>query len=147
MHPLSALALVGIFGAGLLIAPVFDRSEQDIGIYFRSPLGRRIAAVCALLALNLTPILVVLDEYWIDLPAWLPGLPPALTMGIIPFVLTLGVLAGVYALARRAQHQGQRATHSEALLGAFSFVATALIVLTITGIFFRGPHMALVLPF
>jgi hypothetical protein len=40
-----------------------------------------------------------------------------------------------------------KANHSEGLVGLFSFITVGLVALTIIGIFFRGPNMALVLPF
>jgi hypothetical protein len=54
----------------------------------------------------------------------------------------------VYALLRWGlRSQRRRLNHSEALLGLFSFVFSALIILTIVGIYFRGENMALVVPF
>jgi hypothetical protein len=101
-----------------------------------------------LLSLNLTPLLVVLDEYWLDLPALLPALPAAVTTGWLPFLATLLGLAGIYGLLRLViRHRSQPANHSEALLGVFVFVIVSLVLLTVIGQFFRGPNMALVLPF
>jgi hypothetical protein len=40
-----------------------------------------------------------------------------------------------------------RANRSEALVGLFTFVIVSFVLLTITGVFFRGANMALVLPF
>jgi quinol-cytochrome oxidoreductase complex cytochrome b subunit len=148
MHPGAALGLFGLLGAALLLTPYFDQNEQDIGVYFRSAVGRKAALLGGLLGLNLTPLLVVLDEYWLDLPGWLPTFPAALTTGAVPFLATVAALALIYAGLRASNlHEGQKANHSEALLGVFSFVIAALVVLTIIGIFFRGPNMALVLPF
>ena len=148
MHPLSALGLVGILCAALFLIPYFDRDEKDIGVYFRSTLGKRAAAVSAIIAVYIIPVMVILDEYWLNIPAWLPNLSGAWTMGVIPFVASLAALVGIYFLIRGAiRHKGQRASHSEALLGVFVFVMTALVMLTIIGNFFRGPHMALVLAF
>jgi hypothetical protein len=33
------------------------------------------------------------------------------------------------------------------MVGLFTFVMVSLVVLTVVGVFFRGPNMALVLPF
>jgi hypothetical protein len=148
MHPLAALGLVGVMVAALVVIPLLDRDEQDIGIYFRSAVGRRAAIWGAALALNLTPILVVLDEYVIDLPGWLPSISADVTTGWVPFLAILLFIGLLYAGLRRSPvYAEQRANHSEALLGVFAFAVTALLVLTIIGIFFRGPNMGLVLPF
>ncbi len=148
MHPLAALALVALAAVALVAVPFADREDKDLGVYFRSPVGQRSALTGALLGLNLTPVLVVLDEFWIDLPAWLPGLMPEVTTGVLPFIATLLAFVALYfGLRRSALYQEQRANHSEALLGVFAFAVAGFIVMTIIGIFFRGPNMALVLPF
>ena len=73
MHPLSALGLVALAVIALVSVPWIDRDARDIGVYFRSKVGKKAALFGALLGLNLTPILVVIDEYWIDLTIWFPG--------------------------------------------------------------------------
>ena len=55
----------------------------------------------------------------------------------------LAGLAAIYGGMR----QILRANHSEGLVGLFTFVMMSLVILTITGVFFRGANMALVLPF
>jgi hypothetical protein len=143
MHPLAALALVGIVLAGLTLLPRWDRQAHDIGIYFRSAKGRRSALVGAILAADLVPALVILDEFWLDLPAVLPGWPSLLTGGLVPLLLTLIGLAAIYAGIRLVL----KANRGEGLLGLSVFLIISLVVLTIIGVYFRGPNMALVLPF
>jgi quinol-cytochrome oxidoreductase complex cytochrome b subunit len=148
MHPLAALSLVAVLAAGLMATPFIDRMEADIGIFFRSDVGKRAALWGALLGINLTPLAVVLDEYWLDIPALLPGLPSWISIGVIPFAATVGLFFLVYAALRRSKLlKDQAANHSEALLGVFAFATAGLLVLTICGVFFRGANMALVLPF
>jgi len=55
----------------------------------------------------------------------------------------LAGLALIYLVARWAL----KANHSEALVGVFACVLVGLVVLTIIGNLFRGPSMALILPF
>ncbi len=148
MHPLAAMSLAGILLILIAAIPWWDRRENDIGIYFRSANGRQAAVISALLSLNLMPLLVVVDEYWLDLPALFPWAPAAITSGWLPFLATLGGLAGIYALLRLVvRHHSQPANHSEGLLGVFVFVMVSLVLLTVIGVFFRGPNMALILPF
>jgi quinol-cytochrome oxidoreductase complex cytochrome b subunit len=148
MHPIAAIGLVAAVLAGLFFLPLIDKHENDIGLYFRSPAGKRCAFLGALIGLDLIPILVLLDEFWIDLPAWLPGLPVEISSGLLPLLASLAGLALLYTLLRvLVSYQGSRANHSEALVGVFSFLVTSLVILTIVGVFFRGENMALVLPF
>lgn len=144
MDALAAMALVAILLGVLVILPLVDRRDEDIGIYFRSRKGRWAAFIGAFLALDLVPILVVADEYWIDLPAMLPLDWPALVVnGLVPLLATLAGLVLIYLLTRLIL----RANRSEGLVAVFVFVMLSLVVLTFIGIYFRGPNMALVLPF
>ena len=142
MHALAAMALIGFVLLGLLVLPRWDRDEATTGIYFRSPTGRRAALLGALLSLDLIPLLVVADELWIDLPGWLPTWPTYLSNGVLPLLLSLGALALIYALARLLL----KANHSEGLVALFTFIVVSLILMTITGIYFRGPNMDLIIP-
>ena len=141
MDALASIILVGIVLLGIIFLPKLDNRQDDIGIYFRSALGRRAALLGLLLSITLIPILVVVDEFWLDWAAILPAWPAFIVNGLLPLLLSLAGLAVIYGLMRLL-----RANHSEALLGLFSFIFAGLIVLTIIGIFFRGPNMALVLP-
>lgn len=141
MDALAAIILVGIVLLGIIFLPQLDRQPENIGIYFRSALGRRAALLGSLLSVTLMPLLVIIDEFWLDWAALLPAWPGLVANGLLPLLLSLLGLAAVYGVMRLL-----RANHSEALLGLFSFVLVGLIVLTIIGIFFRGPNMALALP-
>jgi quinol-cytochrome oxidoreductase complex cytochrome b subunit len=148
MHPLAAIVLVTVVFLGLLFIPAWDKREEDIGIYFRSEAGKRAAVFGVMLGLDLTPILVLLDEYWLDLPGILPNLPVEISNGLLIFILSLIGLAAIYWIIRQViAYQKVKANHSEALVGLFSFLLSSLIALTIIGIYFRGENMALVLPF
>jgi quinol-cytochrome oxidoreductase complex cytochrome b subunit len=143
VETLAAMILVGIVLVGMALLPLWDRQDENMGVYFRSAIGRRAALVGALLSLDFVPLMVVADEYWIDLPAMLPDQPTIISNGLVPLLLILAGLAALYYGVRR----GLKANHSEALMGLFTFVMVSLIVLTVIGVFFRGPNMALVLPF
>jgi len=142
MNALAAMSLVTLILLGLLLLPRLDRQDGNIAICFRSDAGRKAAVWGGLLALCLVPALVLLDEYWLELPELLPTLPVVVANGVLPLVVSLLGLVGIYAGLRR----GLRANHSEGLVGLFAFVMMALVVLTVVGVFFRGPNMTLALP-
>ncbi len=147
MHPLVAIGLVGLALGALFITPILDRNHADIGIYFRSKQGKRSALAGLLLGIYLVPFLVILDEYWLDLPGWLSSWPTWLSTGLLPFLTTLGFFGLFYLALRKITVQGRVINHSEALLGVFVFLMTSFIMLTIIGNLFRGENMALLLPF
>ncbi|MFZ5916659.1 MAG: cytochrome b N-terminal domain-containing protein [Chloroflexota bacterium] len=143
MHSLAAMGLMAAVLLGMAILPRWDSREDNIGVYFRSRRGRRAAIAGLLLSVDLVPLLVLIDEFWLDWPAMLPTLPTLISVGLVPLLVTLLGLAAIYFLSRLLF----RADHSEALVGLFTFVMTSLVVLTVIGNFFRGANMALVLPF
>ncbi|MFN2181824.1 MAG: cytochrome b N-terminal domain-containing protein [Candidatus Promineifilaceae bacterium] len=143
MHPLAAMILPGIILLALMAIPYWDRDGADIGLYFRSTTGKLMALTGTFLAVLFVPLLVLLDEYWLDLPAMLPGLPMIISNGLIPLLLTIAGLFIIYAGMRSAG----KANRSEALVGLFTFIIISFVLLTFIGIFFRGANMTLVLPF
>ncbi|MFN2151552.1 MAG: cytochrome b N-terminal domain-containing protein [Anaerolineales bacterium] len=142
MHPSATIGLVGLVLSFIFLIPILDPSNEDIGIYFRSKKGKWIALLSAFLAVDLVVALVAVDEYWLDLSTSLPNLPITISFGLIPLSIALLILGLIYVLNRMVF----KASHSEALVGIFTFVMISLITLTIIGIFFRGANMVLALP-
>lgn len=141
--PLFAVVVIPLLAAlGLFLIPYIRYEKDTSGVFMMSHAGRRMAAAAAIAALAVTPVLIVIDEYWIDVRAWLPGLPPAVTSGLVP----LGILFGAWFLFDRRLKRRFDASNNERMQTAFVLLGVAFIVLTITGVFFRGPGMALVWP-
>ena len=134
---IPALALVALASAPYLR---FDQNAE--GIWFRSRKGRRMAVVATVTGIVATPLLVLLDEYWVDLPALMPSLPTLLSNGWIPLAILLLLLLGFYEGMRTRF----RATACETRQSLFVLLVVAFVVLTLIGVAFRGEGMALVLP-
>jgi hypothetical protein len=100
------------------------------------------ASVAAAVAVMITPLAVILDEFVLDLTAWMAGLPGEISNGLVPFALMLGTVVGFYIFTKKKFS----ATNTEALQSVFVLFLVAFIILTITGIWFRGEGMALVWP-
>jgi hypothetical protein len=132
-----ALALVGM---GMLPYLRFDMNAD--GVWFRSHRGRRTAAVGALTGLIVTPVLVLLDEYVVNLPDLLPSLPTIISNGWVPLAILLLMLLVYYGLLRRLSG----ATACEARQSVFTLLAVSFVALTVIGFAFRGEGMALMWP-
>jgi hypothetical protein len=142
-HPVVGAILIPALALGALaFLPFYDLRTQSVGVYFRSWRGRYLALLAAGLGLVLTPAWVALDEFVLDWAGWLPDWPSLITNGIFPLAFILLGLIGMDELVKK-QFQ---ANLEERILFLFIFLFTALVVLTIVGIFFRGPGMALVWP-
>ena len=140
-HPLFAVFIIPLLaGLGLILVPYFGYDADGIGTWFISEKGRRMGIISTVTALIVTPTAVMLDEYLVDFQAWLPGLPPEISNGVVPFVLVLGVVTGFYGVMKKRFD----ATKAEAVQALFVFLLTAFIVLTVVGVWFRGAGMKLV---
>jgi len=139
-HPVFAVVVLPLAGGLALVSLPYLRYEEDpSGIWFVSETGRVLARWAALAGLLLTPILIVLDEWVLDLPGLLPGVPPVVSNGLVPVgLLFLGSWAGYRWMRRNGS-----TTRNEAVQAGFVFFGTVFLVLTAIGIWFRGPGMAL----
>jgi len=142
-HPLFAVVLFPLFiVVALVLLPYLSYDTHTAGVWFASYLGRRMAVVAAIAAAILTPLGIIADEFFIDFAASAPGMPPLLTNGLLPATLALAVVLGFYGLIKK----NYGATNNEAIQAVFTLLLSAFIILTITGIWFRGSGMALVWP-
>ena len=142
-HPLTALCLIpALMIIGLVNIPYIHYPNGTAGVWFASSKGRRMSCVAAVAALILTPIGILADDYVVNFAAWMPGLSPAISSGLAPLAIGLSGFYGFYLLLKRRFS----ANKNEAIQVIFVFFVTAFIILTITGIWFRGPGMALCRP-
>jgi len=142
-HPLFAVVLIPSLALLALVSLPYLRFEPALsGPWFLTDRGRRMGAVAAAAGLVLTPLWIVIDEWLIDTTTWLPGVPAVLRDGLLPFVVLLLATLAFHLLLRRrfAAHR------SESVQALFILFATALLVMTVTGIWFRGSGMALTWP-
>ena len=143
VHPLFAVFVVPLLALALLVAiPYVKLGEGPSGRWFHSVKGRRAAVAASLAALVVTPAYVIASESFLRWPKLLPFFPQWISNGLAPTLLWIALVAGVVWLARRLFG----ASRLEATQAAFTFVVVAFLVLTVTGIWFRGEGMHLVWP-
>jgi quinol-cytochrome oxidoreductase complex cytochrome b subunit len=142
-HPVfAAIVVPGLALSGLVALPYMRFDTDAEGIWFRSRKGRRTAVFGVVVGLVMTPILVLLDEYVVDLPELLPSLPTIISNGWVPLAGLLLMLLGYYAAVRGLF----RASACEARQSVFTLLVVSFVVLTVIGIAFRGEGMALMWP-
>lgn len=130
-HPLLAVAIIPLAVVGTLaLLPLLPFRIDTAGRWFGSTRGRRLTLASGLLALIAAPVWVIGYASGLEFLSWLAPL------------LGLAAVACIYLLSR---HRLGGTTH-EAVQAGFTFLATVWIVLTITGVWFRGVSMALVWP-
>jgi quinol-cytochrome oxidoreductase complex cytochrome b subunit len=140
LHPTFAVVVLPLAGVFAVLAiPYLSYDEDTSGIWFASRRGRTLATQATAAALLLTPGLVILDEWVLDLPGWMPWLPALVSNGLIPVILCAGVL---WAAARWLMH-ARAATRYETMQTAFVFLGTTFVTLTVIGVWLRGEGMVL----
>jgi hypothetical protein len=100
------------------------------------------AMVAAVTACIVTPIGIVADEFLIDFAAWMPGMPPVVLNGLLPAGFALIGIILFYLLIKKRF----AAANNESIQSVFVLLVVAFVILTITGIWFRGLDMKLSLP-
>jgi quinol-cytochrome oxidoreductase complex cytochrome b subunit len=138
--PLIAVVVLPFLAlAGLIALPFGALPATEEGVWFRSRRGLRFCVVAAVAGSVVTPCAVLFNEYIYRGGAIFADLPRLLTGGLLPLGLILFCLVFAYLWLRRKY----AASSSEALQAIFVFLFVALVILTIIGIWFRGPGMAL----
>jgi quinol-cytochrome oxidoreductase complex cytochrome b subunit len=142
-HPaVGAVVIPGLALAALALLPFYDISPEKVGTYFRSRRGRYLSLLAVGLGLLLVPTWIVLDEFVLNWTVWLSGWPVLISNGLVPLTVLLLGLIGLDDLLRRSL----AADNEERILFLFVFILVALVVLTVVGIFFRGPGMTMYWP-
>ena len=139
-HPLFAVVVIPALAAlALLLIPYLRYDCEPSGPWFLSDTGKRTGAIAAAVALVLTPLLIVFDELVLQPGA---GLPSVVGRGLAPLAILGAAAFGFRVLLLRRFD----ASKAESVQAFFILFFVALAVLTITGVWFRGPGMALVWP-
>ena len=141
-HPVfGAIVIPGLGLLSLISIPYLDKDMETTGVWFRSVRGRWMAAGAVFFGVLGTFIYVVADEYWLDLPGWLPFLPTSISNGWVPMAGLLLILIITNDLLRWLG-----AKTCEVRQTMFTLLLVSFITLTAIGIFMRGEGMALIIP-
>ncbi len=144
LHPIVAVSVIPL-AAGLFLVsiPYLAYPHTSAGIWFASPRGKSQVVAAAVGALIVTTGWIVADALLVKTatsPAWMP---PLLRDGILPVVSAALLITGwVFVMRKR-----WAATLNEIVQSMVAMLMAAWLVLTVVGVFFRGPSMQLVWPF
>ena len=141
-HPLIGAILIPLLlTMFLLLIPYLNYDTNRSGVWFYSETGKSTAVTAAVTAAALTVAGIILSEYVINLEIWLDEISPLISNGLIPLLVITGIMYAFYKFIRKKYS----ADKNEAVQALFVFLLVSFLILTITGIFFRGPGMALTL--
>jgi quinol-cytochrome oxidoreductase complex cytochrome b subunit len=143
VDPLFAIFIIPILMIIVLFSiPYLNYQIDTAGVWFASLKGRIMAVWSAVVAVIVTPLGIVTDEFVIDFSTWLPDIPGEISDGLIPFAIVVAAVLLFYKVTKTKFSSN----NNEALQSVFLLLIVAFIILTITGIWFRGQGMALIWP-
>jgi len=139
-HPFFAAFIIPISVMVFLAwIPFMKYDGAPNGIWFISEKGIKSAEATAKFAAAVTLAGILFNEYILNFEVLLSPVPAFISNGMLPLLILLGFMAGYY----RYYLKKLRLSKAELVQTVFVFVITALIVLTLIGVFFRGKDMAL----
>ncbi len=142
-HPLFAVFILPVTVlAAAVWMPYVKSAGDNQGIWFISGRGRGSAKTAAAAGLLFTVVFIAASEILPDPETLLPGIPPLLTTGLVPFLL----VAAVMWIFMKQMRRRWSLNRSELIQAVIVFMVVSYTVLTITGIFFRGEGMNLAWP-
>jgi len=142
-HPFFAAFIIpsGVL-AFMAWIPFLKYDQRPSGHWFISEIGKKTAKTAVVFAVTITLAGILFNTYIVNFEIALPGIPPVISNGILPLCILM-IFIGVFY---RFYLKGFKLTKEEMVQAVFVFIIVAFIVLTLTGIFFRGKDMALCLP-
>jgi quinol-cytochrome oxidoreductase complex cytochrome b subunit len=139
-HPLFAVVVIPLGAVLALLAVPYLRYEPEMsGPWFLSAVGRRSAALAAAVGAAVTLALIIGDALLQQGEAGMPGL---IGRGLLPAAGFLFAVAGF----RRLLVARLGAVKAEVVQAIFVLCFAVWAMLTVVGVFLRGPGMALVWP-
>ena len=141
-HPLFAAFIIPMSAVVFLAwIPFLKYDNVPNGQWFISEKGRKSAKSTAIFTAGVTILGILFNEYILNFEILLPGFPAVISNGIIPLLVVFGLVAGYYGFYLKRFNLSKE----ELVQAIFVFMIVAFVVLTLTGIFFRGKDMALTL--
>ncbi|MEI7724251.1 MAG: cytochrome b N-terminal domain-containing protein [Bacteroidota bacterium] len=142
-HPFFAAFIIPVVVLGFLVwIPFIHVGEAPNGHWFISDKGKHSSKATAIFAVIVTLSGILFNAYLLNFELLLPGIPAVISNGIIPMIILLLMLGGYFQIYLK----GFRLSKMELVQAAFVFFMAAFIILTVTGIFFRGKDMELTWP-
>jgi quinol-cytochrome oxidoreductase complex cytochrome b subunit len=141
-HPFFAAFIIPVNVIVFLAwIPFLKYDQLPNGHWFISAKGKQSSESTAIFAVAVTICGILFNEYVVNFEILLHGIPAVVSNGIVPLLIVFGLMGGYYRFYLRRL----RLSKEELVQAVFVFIVVAFIILTITGIFFRGKDMALTL--
>ena len=142
-HPFFAAFIIPL-SVMLFLAwiPFFKYNEPPNGHWFISGKGMESSKHTAVFSTVVTLAGILFNAYVLNFEMVMHGVPALISNGVIPLLILLLLMGSYYQFYLK----GFRLSKAELVQAAFVFIMVAFILLSLTGIFFRGKDMELTFP-
>ena len=142
-HPFFAAFIIP-FSVIVFLAwiPFFKYNEPPNGHWFISGKGIRSSKHTAIFSTVATLAGILFNAYVLNFEMVMPAIPALISNGVIPLLILFLLMGGYYQFHLK----GFRLSKAELVQAVFVFIVVAFIILSLTGIFFRGKDMELTFP-
>lgn len=142
MHPVLAGVIIPLVLILFLVAlPYIDYTRANVGLWFSSAWGKRIAGWTALYTLVVMPAYIMLDNIFSLRELLRDAVPQWLAQGLLPAAIMVVLVALPVLVLWRL-----KANTRELMLALFTVMFISAIVFTVSGFLFRGPGFKLYWP-
>jgi quinol-cytochrome oxidoreductase complex cytochrome b subunit len=142
-HPFFAAFIIPL-GVILFLAwiPFIKYKDPPNGHWFISGKGIQSSTHTAIFAIVVTLAGILFNAYVLNFEMVMQGIPALISNGVIPLLILLLLMGGYYQFYLK----GLGLSKAELVQTVFVFIVVAFIILSLTGIFFRGKDMELTFP-
>jgi quinol-cytochrome oxidoreductase complex cytochrome b subunit len=141
LHPFFSAVIIplstALFFFGL---PYFKYKNVHIGVWFNSPLGKKIAIQSSIGAFVFTFALIYLLDHFLHFDIWLSKLPALITTGLIPFLLYVLPIAAFLMF----WYKKHKVNNTELIMACTSILLSSYICMLLISLLLRGEGMQLI---
>lgn len=141
LHPFFSAVIIpfstALFFFGL---PYFKYDKLNIGVWFNSPLGKKITIQSSIGSFLFTFALIYILDHFLHFDLWLSSWPSIISTGLIPFLLYVIPVVG-FLFFWNKKHQANR---TELIMACTSIILSSYISMLLISLLLRGEGMLLI---
>ena len=142
LHPMfSAVILPMTVGIFFFCLPYFKHSGLNIGVWFHSPLGKKMTIHSSIFAFVFTFALIYLLEHFLHFDIWFESLGSWFAAGLVPFLIYSVPVTG-YLMYWKKKHGAQT---EELVMTITTILITSYITMLLISLLLRGQGMLMII--
>lgn len=141
VHPFfSAVIIPIVTGLFFFRLPYFKYNNLNIGVWFNSPLGKKITIQSSIAAFVFTFVLIYNLDHFLHFNLWLSGWPGWISTGLIPTLL-YALPVAAYLLYWKNKHKAGR---TELIMACTSIILSSYLCMLLISLLLRAEGMLMI---